>query len=107
MKTLFLVFIHLLCACVLISAACSGTERSDLVGKWHTKDGQTKLQITEKKFIITDENGPVPEDYFVKGDTIFTSFEGNQPYSKFVIEHIDESELKLLYPDSVSVDLIR
>jgi len=26
------------------------------------------------------------EDYFVKGDTIYSSFQGNQPYSKFVIQ---------------------
>ncbi len=47
------------------------------------------------------------EDYFVKGDTIFTSFEGNLPYTKFVLQKIDEKSLKLMGPDSVAIEYSR
>jgi uncharacterized protein (DUF2147 family) len=106
MKTFLLVFIHIACACVLLSAACSSSEKSNLKGKWRTKDGSAHLEITGKQFILT-EDAPVTEDYFVKGDTIFTSFEGSQPYSKFVIQNLEEHNLKLLYPDSVTVEFVR
>ena len=106
MKTFFLAFIHIACACVLLSAACANSEKSNLKGKWRTKDGSTHLEITGKQFILT-EDSPIAEDYFVKGDSIFTSFEGNQPYTRFVIQNLDEHNLKLLYPDSVSVEFVR
>lgn len=47
------------------------------------------------------------EDYVLKGDTILTSFNGNQPYTRFVIQKLEDHELKLLYPDSVSIDFVR
>jgi hypothetical protein len=106
MKNYLLAFLHIACACILLSAACSDTGQSKLKGKWHTKDNSTRLEITDKQFIIT-EGEPVAEDYFVKGDSIFTSFEGNQPYTRFVIQNLDEHNLKLLYPDSVTVEFSR
>jgi hypothetical protein len=106
MKNYLLAFVHVACACVLLSAACSDTEKSNLKGKWHTKDGSTRLEITGKQFIMTEDE-PVAEDYFVKGDTIFTSFEGNQPYTRFVIQQLNDHSLKLMYPDSVSVEFAR
>jgi len=106
MKNTLLLLVHVVCALVLISAACSKTPKSNLKGKWHTQDG-TKLEITGKQFIMNEEGTPVAEDYFIKGDTIFTSFEGSQPYSKFVIQKMDDKNLKLLYPDSVSVEFVR
>lgn len=106
MKNYLLTIIHIACACVLLSAACSDSEKSNLKGKWQTKDGQTKLEITGKQFIMT-EDAPVAEDYFIKDDSIFTSFEGNQPYTRFVIQKLDDHNLKLLYPDSVTVEFVR
>ena len=44
------------------------------------------------------------EDYFVKGDTIFTSFEGNLPYTKFVLQKNDDHALKIVGPDSVAME---
>lgn len=106
MKNYLLGLVHVACACVLLSAACSEPDKKNLKGKWQSKDGQTKLEITAKQFIMT-EDAPVAEDYFVKDDSIFTSFEGNQPYTRFVIQKIDDHNLKLLYPDSVSVEFVR
>jgi hypothetical protein len=106
MKNYLLAFVHIACACFLLSAACSDTGKSKLKGKWQTKDKSARLEITDKQFIIT-EDGPVAEDYFVKGDSIFTSFEGSQPYTRFVIQNLDDHNLKLLYPDSVTVEFTR
>ena len=47
------------------------------------------------------------EDYFVKGDTIYTSFQGNQPYTKFVVQILDDHDLKLLSPDSTVMEFTR
>lgn len=47
------------------------------------------------------------EDYFIKADTIFTSFEGNLPYTKFVIQKLDETQLNLVFPDSTAVEFSR
>lgn len=69
-----------------------------LIGEWHAKDG-SKLKISAKTFI--DADSPEPEDYFVKGDTIYTSFQGNLPYTKYAIKKLDEHELDLFTPDSV------
>jgi len=106
MKNYLLVFVHIACALVLLSAACTDSEKSNLKGKWHTKDNSTRLEITGKQFIMTEDT-PVAEDYFVKGDSIFTSFEGSQPYTRFVIQKLDDHNLNLLYPDSVSVSFTR
>ncbi len=65
-------------------------------------DGATMLKITNKAFTL-DSDSPIAEDYFVKQDTIYTSFQGALPYSKFVIKHVDEHQLKLEYPDSALV----
>jgi hypothetical protein len=106
MKTFMLIFVHLASAIVLFIGSCSHSGQNKVKGEWQTKDGTTRLKITGDKF--TEDNGaPVTEDYFIKGDTIFTSFEGNQPYTKFVIQQVDEHNLKLLYPDSVSIAFVR
>ena len=80
-------------------AACSNKNKSKLQGNWKLKTGDTVLKITDKKFSM-DSNLQIAEDYFVKGDTIFTSFEGNEPYSKFIVQKLDDHELRLLSPDS-------
>jgi hypothetical protein len=107
MKNYFLAFLHVACALVLVSAACSDTGKSNLKGNWHTKDCKNKLQITAKQFILNEGGEPVAEDYIIKEDSLFTSFEGNQPYTKFVIEHLDDHNLKLLYPDSTAINFVR
>ena len=94
---------------LMLNTACGPgktTENKKLQGSWVSKDGKTKLQITSKQFIL-DEDGPIKEDYFLKGDTILTSFEGNQPYTRFVIQKLDEHQLNLFFPDSVTVEFSR
>jgi hypothetical protein len=99
--------ISFVCALSLMSAiACSNSHKRNLQGEWKLKSGDTKLKITEKKFAM-DSDLEYAEDYFVKGDTIFSSFQGNQPYSKFVIQKLDEHELKLLSPDSTIMEFTR
>ena len=108
MKTYASTFIFLACACLLLTAACHNNNNNSqpnkkLQGSWKSKDGITTLKITDKQFTLDNE----AEDYFLKGDTIFTSFEGNLPYTKFVIQKLDEKQLNLMFPDSVAVEFSR
>jgi len=108
MKTFFLIFIHFFSAILLFAGSCSHKGNVKVRGEWHTKDNGTKLKITADKF--TEDTGadvPVTEDYFMKGDTIFTSYQGSQPYTKFVVQKVDEHTLNLLYPDSVSIAFVK
>jgi hypothetical protein len=98
--------LYLAGALVLLAVACSTPPNKKLQGDWTSKDGESKLKINDKKFAL-DTDLPMAEDYFVKKDTIFTSFEGNQPYSKFIIQTLDEHNLKLLSPDSVVMEFSR
>ncbi|AMR31455.1 hypothetical protein A0256_08475 [Mucilaginibacter sp. PAMC 26640] len=99
-----IISIKLLAACILVSAACSQKPANkQLQGNWKSKDGSTHLKITSKQFSLDNES----EDYFLKGDTIFTSFEGNLPYTKFVIQKLDDKQLSLGFPDSVAVEFSR
>ena len=95
---------------LLLLSACSnpksGSGDGRLQGDWKLKDGDTKLKITKKKFAM-DSDLQYAEDYFVKGDTIFSSFQGNQPYSKFVIQNLDDHNLKLLSPDSTVMEFTK
>ena len=91
---------------LLLATSCSNGHKSKLQGDWKLKSGETRLKITAKKFAM-DSDLQYAEDYFVKGDTIFTSFEGNQPYSKFVVQKLDENNLKLLSPDSTVMEFTR
>ncbi len=101
-----LIFVHLASAVVLFIGSCSHSAKNKLKGDWRAKDGSTRLSISSNKF--TENSGTaLSEDYFMKGDTIYTSFEGNQPYTKFVIQKIDDHNLQLLYPDSVSIAFVR
>jgi hypothetical protein len=106
MKSYTLVTIHFLFAAVLAMVACSGSKAGKIKGEWRSKDNETLLKITGKQFTM-DTDSPIPEDYFMKGDTIYTSFQGNLPYTKFVVKEVDEHNLKLLYPDSVLVEFTR
>ena len=102
MKTFALIVIHIAAAAVLFTTACSDQQTTKLKGEWHSIDGATILKITNKAFTL-DSDSPIPEDYFIKKDTIYTSFEGNLPYTKFVVRHVDDHQLKLEYPDSALV----
>ncbi|HEY4325419.1 MAG TPA: hypothetical protein VGN20_15595 [Mucilaginibacter sp.] len=106
MKKLTLLFVHIVCASALLIVACSNPVKNKLKGSWHSKDGATKLNITEEAFAL-DDGESIPEQYFIKGDTIFTSYQGNQPYTSFVVQELDEHYLKLLGPDSVAVEFNR
>lgn len=107
MKTYALILVHLICACTLFTLACnSKPANAKLKGNWKSKDGITTLKITDKQFSL-DNEAPVAEDYFLKKDTILTSFEGNQPYTRFVIQKLDEHNLHLLFPDSITVEFVR
>jgi len=106
MKRYALPFVHVACAILLLAGACSNPVKSKIKGNWRSKDGVTKLNITDKEFMM-DDGEAIPEDYFVKGDTIFTSFQGNQPYTSFVVQKLDEHYLKIMGPDSVAMEYTR
>lgn len=93
-------------AAALFAAACSDPAKGKLQGNWKSKDGETQLKINDKKFAM-DSDLPLAEDYFIKGDTIFTSFEGNQPYTKFIVQKLENHYLKLLSPDSLVMEFTR
>ncbi|MBS1521003.1 MAG: hypothetical protein JST50_08410 [Bacteroidetes bacterium] len=101
-----LVWVLLLLSACSHSNPVSGSDDNRLQGDWKLKDGDTKLKITKKKFAM-DSDLQYAEDYFVKGDTIFSSFQGNQPYSKFVIQKLDDHNLKLLSPDSTVMEFTK
>jgi len=102
-------FIYVIVAGILIllSVACNhpakNTTNPELIGVWISKKDGSKLKITGKQFTM-ESDAPDAEDYFVKGDTIYTSFEGNLPYTEYVIKQLDEHTLKLFTPDSLIVE---
>jgi hypothetical protein len=105
MKSLLLITVHIACAFILFNGACSNNQANPkLMGKWRPKKAGNLLTVTDKQFTM---DSPEPEDYFVKGDTIYTSFEGNLPYSKYVIKKLDDHELTLFTPDSTTVEYAR
>lgn len=107
MKTLALILIHIAAAVVLLMASCTGQAKAKMIkGEWKSKDGETVLKITNKQFTMNNDS-PVPEDYFMKDDTIYTSFQGNQPYSKFIVVGLNDHQLKLMYPDSSLIEFSR
>ena len=57
--------------------------------------------------MLDEGETPIAESYFVKGDTIFTSYEGAEPYTKFLIKDLTDNSMTLVYPDSTSVKLKR
>lgn len=106
MKNYPLIFVHVACAFILFTPACKNTSNKKLVGEWHSKVDGSKLKITDKSFAL-ESDSPDPEDYFVKGDTIYTSFEGNLPYTKYAIVSVDDHQLKLITPDSATIAFTR
>jgi len=106
MKNLALVLVHVATASVLLAVACSQPVKNKLQGKWTSKDGNTKLQISEKNLTM-DNDAVIPEYYFLKGDTIYTSYEGHSPYTKFVVQKLESNNLTLVADDSTSMEFSR
>ena len=106
MKKFALIVVHVAYASVLLIVACSNPVKNKLKGDWRSKDGSTKLKITDKEFTM-DDGEAIAEDYFIKNDTILTSFQGNQPYTSFVVQKLDDHHLKLMRPDSVAMEYSR
>lgn len=107
-KLLFKNVILLLLPFFLITYGCKQqSAKAKIHGKWHSQDGKVKLTITQKEFTLDEDEEPIAESYFVKGDSIFTSYEGSQPFTKFVIKNVSDKSLTLIYPDSTSVDFVR
>lgn len=100
------ILVHVACAFILFTSACKNTSNKKLVGEWRSKIDGSKLKITDKEFTI-ESDSPDPEDYFVKGDTIYTSFEGNLPYTKYAILKVDAHQLQLFTPDSTTIAYTR
>jgi len=94
---------------LLVCAACNhqSSTKNKIHGKWHSEDRKTGLIITQKEFTLNEGEEPIAESYFVKGDSIFTSYEGSRPYTKFVIKNLSDKTLTLVYPDSTSVNFVR
>ena len=100
------IFISVSLQSVLLISACSHPPADRrLLGEWRSTKGD-KLKITEKQFTL-ESDSPEPEDYFVKKDTIFTSYQGNLPYTKYAIMSLDDHHLKLFTPDSTTVEFAR
>ncbi len=108
-KLLFKKTILLLLLFFLFAFGCKQTQsaKGKIHGKWRSEDGKTKLTITQKEFTLDEGEEPIAESYFVQGDSIFTSYEGSQPFTKFVIKNVSDKALTLVYPDSTSVNFIR
>jgi uncharacterized protein (DUF2147 family) len=106
MKNYALILVHVAAASVLLGAACSDAPKNKLQGKWTSKDGNTRLQIKATQLTM-DNDALIPEKYFIKGDTIYTSYQSSGPYTKFVVQRLDDNNLTLMEPDSVSVEFSR
>lgn len=106
MKKVALITVHFLTAAVLVAVACTDHAVNRLKGNWIAEDGLHELKITDKTFAI-DAEAQITEDYFVKEDTIFTSFDGNRPYIRYVIKKIDNQNLTLLDSDSTLLNFKR
>ncbi len=107
MKKSDLLFVVLLSIVIIFFGCENPSAKNKIVGKWQSKDGKTKLKITTKNFTLDEGGGPIAESYFVKGDTLFTSYEGSQPYTKFVIQNLSNKSFTLVYPDSTSIEFVK
>lgn len=108
-KILFKKRILLLLVFFLVANSCQQKQssKSKIQGKWRSEDGKTGLTITQNEFTLDEGEEPIAESYFIKGDSIFTSYEGSQPFTKFAIKNLSDKTLTLVYPDSTSVNFVR
>lgn len=106
MKKSYLISGVVIAGIIVVLSCHRAAVKSKLIGKWHSADHQTKLQITAKEFIL-DEGEPIAENYFAKGDTLFTSYEGSEPYTEFIVKNVSDKSMVLVYPDSTAVQFFR
>lgn len=106
MKKTHLILTATVAGIVILAACKSSATNKKLLGKWRSADQKTRLEITAKNFIL-DEGEPIAENYFTKGDTLFTSYEGSQPYTQFFVKDLTDKSMTLVYPDSTSVNFLR
>ena len=106
MKTYALIAVHLIIAFLLLEMSCTNTQKNKLQGYWISKDGNTKLKITDRGFAM-DVDARIPEHYFIKNDTIYISYQGDEPYTKFVIQKLEPGKLTLLDPNSNPIEFTR
>ncbi|MVN23266.1 hypothetical protein [Mucilaginibacter arboris] len=93
---------------VIVFTSCKNpAEKNKIMGNWRSEDKKTGLKITAKEFTLDEGEDPIAESYFVKGDTIFTSYEGAQPYTKFAVKDLTDKSMTLVYPDSTTVTFVR
>lgn len=108
-KLLFKKRILLLLVFFLVASSCQQKQsaKNKIRGKWRSEDGKTGLTITQKEFTLDEGEEPIAESYFIKGDSIFTSYEGSRPFTKFVVKNLSDKTFTLVYPDSTSVEFVR
>jgi len=105
-KKSYLLFVVIFSVAIVFYGCNPSAEKNKLVGKWYSRDKKTSLKITSKEFIL-DEGEPIAESYFMKSDTLFTSYEGTGPYTKFLVKNLSDKSMTLVYPDSTSVRFFR
>src|SRR5579875_126792 len=93
-------FIALFLCSITLAGCSNSTNKHQLLGTWTSEDKKTVLKLTSKAFMLDEGETPIAESYFVKGDTIFTSYEGAEPYTKFLIKDLTDNSMTLVYPDS-------
>lgn len=103
----YLFFLILILFPVLFSSCKNKTVKNKIIGSWHSENKKTGLKITAKEFTLNEDGEPIAENYFLKGDTLFTSYEGTAPFTKFVIKDLSDKSLTLVYPDSTLIKFIR
>ncbi|MGI4806101.1 MAG: hypothetical protein ACRYFL_15150 [Janthinobacterium lividum] len=106
MKKRYLILATVVIGAGIMAACNSSAVNKKLLGKWSSQDKKTNLQITAKEFIL-DEGEPLAESYFTKGDSIYTSYEGSEPYTKFVVKNLTDKSMTLVYPDSTAISFFR
>ncbi len=106
-KNSYLLFAVIVSGAIVFYGCNPSAEKNKLVGKWHSQDKKISLKITAKEFMLDEGQEPIAENYFVKGDTIFTSYEGAEPFTKFAIKDLTANSLTLIYPDSTAVKFVR
>src|ERR1700679_2759567 len=104
MKNAGNIFLFLAASSVVLG--CSNPVKSKLKGNWRSTDGVTKLKISDKEFSLEDGE-TIPKNYSIKKDTIYTSFQENEPIDSFVVEEVDDHNLTLIDQDSVANHYVR
>ena len=92
---------------VVLGCRQQSSAKNNIRGKWHSEDGKTRLTITQKEFTLDEGDEPIAENYFVNGDSIFTSYQDSRPFTKFTIKNLSDKNLTLVYPDSTLVKFMR